>query len=333
MDEETASGDASEWWELLAGPKRLSLPVRAWWVDCYLPKLEGGIDRWVDGLNGTDDERYLVRTAAHATLSEATALPSRRIVRSLAHALKGGDHLEEQLADEVVLNESRAWPSGCDAFDERLDGVRGYTTIGGHSGVGKSFFSLAAAIEQAKLGHFVVYVNTELPRSVMYERIKGYVGDPEDALAIAPYLKICNVGAGITREMLLDWIREKIDEDEVSLDITRMCIVIDSVNRIAALSEDSGGGFFRELKAWSNWARVATKDQPSLCWLEVHELSRSGEEKGAHAAYAADISLRLTKTEVPNCVNFEVAKARYGGEGVIGRMFLDHLRGKFVRPQ
>ena len=333
MNEEQSSESAAHWYECLAGELRYSLPVRAWWIDVHLPAQEGGVDQWVADLRGTDLEREKVRTAAFATLAEAECLASRRIVRGLAHALHGGDVLEEQVADEVVIDTARVWPSGCHALDERYGGILGLTTIAGHPGVGKSFLALGAAIEQAKLGHLVIYVNTELPKAVMYNRIRNYVRDPELGYAIASYLKICHVGAGISPEMLLDWIREKVNESEVSLATKKLCVVIDSVNRIAQLNQGDGTGYFAALQRWSNWGRVAAKDEPGLNWIEVNELSRSGEEKGAMAGYAADMSIRITKTDVAGCMHFEVPKSRYGEPGVIGRMFLDHETGTFVRPQ
>ena len=207
-------------------------------------------------------------------------------------------------------------------------GAYGMTVVAAEAKCGKSMFALASAIEAARDGWRVLYLNGELTRSEMSNRVMRYCGgrprgDWLEQLSIHP------VELGITVPHIIGKIRERIEIED-----TRLLLVVDSINRVSDMSQMDGSehGYWHTMREWQEWFRRASKiSEGQIASLVVSELNASGHLKGRSLEYAADLVVRIApvKDAEPGVFAIDVPYARSSASGAIGDFKLKWRDGCF----
>lgn len=260
---------------------------------------------------------------------EAHDLHGTPINRWLSQAMHLPDErYQTMFPDDTPGDAMPYWPTGCRRIDE-LTGGGGYgmTVIAGQPKVGKSLLAISAAVEAARSGWRVVYLNAELTRSSILRRIVAYakVIDPD----LKANLSIHQIEVGFSVADALEAIRGQID-----FDVTRLLIVMDSINRIVDLSTEDGSemGYWRTLRNWSELARRTSRiSEGCISSIVVSELNKQGNVKGGSLDYAADlvVSIKSDSEGEDDIVYMSVPFARSSRGGKVGEMLRSWLHGRF----
>ena len=259
------------------------------------------------------------------------SLPGRHLARELNSAMSMRiATVEWSDPDETPGRPTPHWPTGCKALDELSDGGYGMTVFAGQPKVGKSLLALSSAIEAARAGWSVAYINAEMSPDHFLRRIRNYVGDNFDS-ALIENLHLAHVGPGITIESMAGEIREHALRDDTS----RLLIVVDSINRVVDFgsSEGNESGYWRLLRDWSAWAMNSRRStEGAISWLIVSELNQRGDVKGRNLEYTADLVVRMAASQLdPEVVEFDVPYSRATRAAQIGSLFRVYSQGRFIR--
>jgi KaiC/GvpD/RAD55 family RecA-like ATPase len=299
-------------------------------ADLFRAQIEPiGDDRWVEQQDAVDsEERHELRQALVTLRWQIDELPGRKLIRHLRSTINPVGHEIEMVdPNEVIIDTSPAYRTGIESVDEITGGCQGMTVIAGSPKLGKSMVGVSTAVEAARDGWRVVYVNAELTRGSIVQRFKTYMGtsDPE----VVRLIQIANVGPGLTMERFVDEVELLVD-----LEDDRILIVLDSINRIVDLGVTSDGehAYWGLLREWSNWAMTSRRvSEGRVAWCIVSELSAAGHVKGRSLEYTADLVIRLQDAGVPNTVNVDVPYSRYSASGEAGDHTREFDRGRFVK--
>lgn len=219
------------------------------------------------------------------------------------------------------------WPTGCSRLDALTGGGYGMTVISGEPKVGKSLLAMSAAIEAARSGWRVVYLNAELTKASILNRVLAYAKTIDDDLKAN--LSIHQIEAGFTVDDAMEAIRAQLD-----LDTMRLLIVQDSINRIVDLSCEDGSefGYWRTLRMWSELARrTARLSEGLISSIIVSELNKQGRTKGGGLDYAADlvVSIKADSEDDQDLVYMSVPYARSSRGGKVGELMRSWQNGRF----
>ncbi|HET6494222.1 MAG TPA: AAA family ATPase [Thermoleophilia bacterium] len=292
-----------------------------------------GVERWIDiEVDTTDFEPGqidAVRNAASSLAAAIPTLPAQAIRGWLRDAMTHkGPSLEVQEVDAAPGPDQPRFPTGVPSINSLCGGGYGMTVIAGAPKVGKSLVAMSAAIESAGDGWVVIYVNAELNSSEIAKRLVRYNGGaaPE---TLCQNMIIYNVDPGITPEKILEFAFRKID-----LDHERLLIVLDSVNRLATLSQQGDearrDSYWGALDRWSEWARMSARISGGIiAFIVVSELNAQDHVKGLNLEYAADLVVRIKDTDEENMVEIDVPLARSSRRGDLGRHRRDWQTGRF----
>jgi predicted ATP-dependent serine protease len=241
------------------------------------------------------------------------------------------DSIEEQQADEPSLGEDPFWPTGLKDLDDKTGGGGyGLTVFAGEPKVGKSILAMTAAVEAAKSGWRVIYLNCELSRDEFARRIHRYTEGNFDS-DFVKRLNIFNMNIGFSID---DVTRQFIDK--VTWGDQKLLIVVDSVNRAIDLSQEADGtneNYWGLLRKWSMLAMQSRRhSHGTISWLMISELNRAGETKGQSLEYIADLVVRLQRTDIENMAKIDIEYSRSTPDGLIGDgMFVrDFARSRFL---
>ena len=255
-------------------------------------------------------------------------LPGRKLVRMLRQTVNPVGHEIEMVApDEVVTEFAPSFRTGIDAVDEMTGGAQGMSVIAGAPKLGKSMVGVSTAVEAARDGWRVIYVNAELTRSAIVARFRSYMGKIDEA--VVRQIQIANVGPGLSMERFIDEVETCVDVDD-----QRILIVLDSISRIVDLgvNEDGEHAYWSMLRAWSNWAMTSRRvSEGKIGWLIVSELAAAGHVKGRTLEYTADLVIRMRSADIPNTVNIDVPYSRFSESGEAGDHTREFDRGRFIK--
>lgn len=333
---------ADAWW-----PVGLAGRILRDWEDAYEPSFVPMLVRRVDADEQLDriaermdacgedpvDASNLMRRLRHARAVQAPPL-SQQLLDWLSQAT---DHkllatFDPQDPLSPITGKPRQWPTGIHRLDYvTAGGGYGLTVYGGQPKLGKSLAALGSAITAAAAGWTVVYVNAELTPREMYQRIQRFViGARVDPVTLGMNLKLFNVQPGFRIEDLLPEL-----DHTVSLDTTKILVVLDSVNRLAQGDPGMGGGdfaYWERLRAWSEWPRIATRiSDGRISFLCVSELNRKDQIKGGDLEYGANLVVTFTKAgDSTDLVDIDVALSRETPSGECGTHRRDWKHSRFV---
>ncbi len=226
------------------------------------------------------------------------------------------------------LPRSPRFPSGMIEVDMMLNGgLYGVAAVTGPPKAGKSFFALRTAVTAARAGWKVVYINAEMTRSQITNRLLGICGGfiPID---LREQMIFWTANRGTTASALVAAVQHNL-----SLDVEKLLIIEDSVHTLAALiaSEGGGGGFFGAL---SNLGYVAMESRRAsegkVSWLLVAEQNKSGDLKGLGLQYTSDVVLRMRLKPTSDLVNFDIPFSRETRSGIVGEFQRDWVTGSFI---
>jgi len=292
-----------------------------------------GVERWIDiEVDLTDFEPGQIDAIRNAASGLAAGVPTLPV-----HAIRGwlrdamthkGPSLEVQEVDAAPGPDPPRFPTGVPSINALCGGGYGMTVIAGAPKVGKSLVAMSAAIEAANDGWVVIYINAELNSNEIAKRLIRYNGGPADE-DLCSNMVIYNVDPGITPEKILEFIYRKVD-----LDHERLLVVLDSVNRLATLSQQGDevrrDGYWGALERWSEWARMSARISGGIIsFIVVSELNAQDHVKGRNLEYAADLVVRIKGTAEDDMVEIDVPYARSSNRGELGKHRRDWQTGRF----
>lgn len=276
------------------------------------------------------EDREALRVALYALGSRVDSMTGKILLSELRAGKESTiKPIEWQDVDDPIFETSPHFPTGCAPVDEILSGIGGVgvTVLAGQPKVGKSLMAVSTAVESARAGWRVIYVNAEMSRAHIGLRLLNYMGklDPK----VVSRMKIANVTTGITIEGLFAEI-----EKEIQVSDTKLLVVLDSINRIVDMGQTESGenAYWRLLRDWSAWAMNSRRStEGRIGWLIVSELAAQGHVKGRSLEYLADVVIRINSTDVHDVVDVDIPFSRSTRSGSVGAMFRDFSRGRFVK--
>lgn len=322
-DQDGAAGtDALGWITKLAD---MDLALAAWFYDERIKPI--GIDAWLDDIHTREpDHRELLRQEVHALSGRIDSLPKNRLMRCLRAAHSPSlTPAEVQRVDDPITDLTPHWSSGCESIDKVLagKGFYGCGTIVGEQKTGKSLLAIGAAVEAARAGWRVIYVNAEMSRGHIAERFFRYMGGTPEPV-VAEQLQILNVGPGFGIGVFIEEVDKLLDYDD-----RRVMFVLDSLNRMIDF-DTSGGGYFDAMKKWVLFAMAARKESDgAISSILVSELGRNGKSKGDQLEYACDTVTTLRQVETKGLVELQVAASRATDSGDAEVLHRNFANGRF----
>jgi len=260
---------------------------------------------------------------------QALHLPSARLRDWLVQAtVTPAEPIEVQEVTDPPGLQPPPWPTGCASLDA-LTGGGGYgmTVIAGEPKVGKSLLALSSAVEAARHGWRALYVNAELTRSEIANRLQRYMQTMDET--VCDQLRILNVDAGVQPNHVIHKVQESLDFDD-----RRLLIVLDSINRIVDMSQadlERDSGYWGCMRQWSEFARQSAKiSEGHISFLVVSELNQQNRVKGRNLEYTADLVVRISSTEIDGIVEIDVPYARSSRGGKLGQHVLSWWQGRFL---
>ncbi len=232
-------------------------------------------------------------------------------------------------ADAFGGNAAPKWPTPIESLDAITGGCYGMTVFAGEPKVGKSLLAIGSAIEAARAGWRVLYVNAEMSPVEIAQRIAAYVDNVWDD-KLVEQMMILNANVGITLDLALrDFIEQIGNED------TRLLIIIDSINRVVDMGMTSSevDGYWAGMRKWSNFAMQARRHSEGIVsFLFISELNRRQEVKGQSLEYMADLVVRLSNDrEQRERAYIDVMLSRSTPTGNVGSFVRDFNRSRFIR--
>jgi KaiC/GvpD/RAD55 family RecA-like ATPase len=303
----------------------LELPVAAWFYDTAIKPV--GVDRWLADIEAREEHhREILREEIHALVGRMQSLPKARLMRCLRTAHKPNlNPVEVQTVDEPITDSTPHWSSGCDAIDRVLagKGFYGCNTIVGEQKTGKSLLAIGAAVEAARAGWRVLYVNAEMSRGHIAERFYRYMNGKPDPI-VAEQLQILNVGPGFSIDVFIEKAEELLEYED-----RRLMFVLDSLNRMIDFDTE-GGGYFESMKRWVLFSMAARKESDgAISSVIVSELGRNGKSKGDQLEYACDTVITLKSTGEKGLVELQVAASRATDAGNPEMLHRNFATGRF----
>ena len=228
---------------------------------------------------------------------------------------------------------SPRWPSGIAKLDKQhAGGMYGVCAVVASEKIGKSMLAVGAAIEAARSGWQVFFVNAENPAGAMRQRIAAYTDDLDRAL-VQRNLRVFQARPGLTA-----WSVSERAAGAVEDDCTRLLVVIDSLNTCAefALMGKSNGhprsrDYFAALRHYCCLAMLSRRDTSgAVSWLLVSEVNQKGGAKGGKLDYVADLNLRLDAGDEADAVVIWAKSARETRSGRVGVYTRDFASQRFV---
>ncbi len=240
-----------------------------------------------------------------------------------------------EVAEELEIEEHHKprFPTSVPAIDDMTKGGGyGVTTVGGAPKCGKTMFAIGTAIEAARLGWRVIYINAELDSSEIIMAVMRYCRQ-EVPGSVKANLTIVSADFTFSPADAIARVT-----DAVRIGDSRILIVLDSINALVDLSSDGQGGatldYWAANSLWRNFALRATRQSKGrLAFLVVSEINKEGGVKGKTLEYKSDLVIRIRKDEgnPDENVEIDVALSRDSRAGNIGTFYRKFDEGRFVR--
>lgn len=322
-DEKGAAGqDALAW---IVKISEMDLALAAWFFDNRIKPM--GIETWLADIEAREPGHLeLLRQEIHALSGRIDSLPKKRLMACLSTAHTPTlNPAEVQRVDDPITDLTPHWPSGCESIDKVLagKGFYGCTTIVGEQKTGKSLLAIGAAVEAAREGWRVIYVNAEMSRGHIAERFFRYMGGKPDPI-VAEQLQILNVGPGFSIDVFIEEADKLLEYDD-----RRLMFVLDSLNRMIDFDTERGG-YFEAMKRWVLFSMAARKESDgAISSVIVSELGRNGKSKGDQLEYACDTVVTLKQTGTKGLVELQVAASRATDAGDPEVLHRNFANGRF----
>ena len=318
-----AGQDALAW---IVKFSEMDLALAAWFYDNRIKPI--GIEAWLGDIEAREpDHRELLRQEIHALAGRIDSLPKKRLMNCLRTAHTPTlNPAEVQRVDDHVIDLTPHWSSGCESIDKVLDGkgLYGCNTIVGEQKTGKSLLAIGAAVEAARDGWRVIYINAEMSRGHIAERFFRYMGGTPEPL-VAEQLQILNVGPGFSIDVFIEEADKLLEYDD-----RRLMFVLDSLNRMVDFDTERGG-YFEAMKRWVLFSMAARKESDgAISSVIVSELNkRTGASKGDQLEYACDTVITLKATGTKGLVELQVAASRATDGGDPEVLHRNFANGRF----
>ena len=318
-----AGQDALAW---IVKFSEMDLALAAWFYDNRIKPI--GIEAWLGDIEAREpDHRELLRQEIHALAGRIDSLPKKRLMNCLRTAHTPTlNPAEVQRVDDHVIDLTPHWSSGCESIDKVLDGkgLYGCNTIVGEQKTGKSLLAIGAAVEAARDGWRVIYINAEMSRGHIAERFFRYMGGTPEPL-VAEQLQILNVGPGFSIDVFIEEADTLLEYDD-----RRLMFVLDSLNRMVDFDTERGG-YFEAMKRWVLFSMAARKESDgAISSVIVSELNkRTGASKGDQLEYACDTVITLKATGTKGLVELQVAASRATDGGDPEVLHRNFANGRF----
>jgi predicted ATP-dependent serine protease len=244
--------------------------------------------------------------------------------KNLRFALRGAtlDRAQElrPIGEKLLTDpaeELPRWRSGLHSdFDAISGGFTGLTVLAGRGGSGKSMHALACALENALVPETVVfYLDAENALGEQQRRAVRWFGS--SALFEAQMRSIAGLHfhwvellPGMNWDQVMHWCAQR-----VSIEHSRVLVVLDSVNSIARLHR--GKAFETSSLIYMACNAVVRETKGAVGFLALSELNKAGEISGREGEHHATLALQLEREE--------------DRDGVIRMRMLKHRTGP-LRP-
>lgn len=277
-----------------------------------------------------------LRMLCAAITDPARSLPSPRLLSIIHSAVQPlPSPISEQDMTRNTTQQPPHWPTGCNELDMMTRGGYSQAVIAGTAKLGKSMLAMGSAISAAMTGWKVAYLggeNSEHDNRAMFD---AYLYD-ESVVVKAEVLerfRLFNVlDRGFSIAHCVSVLEDVLSDD---VEISRLLIVIDSVNRIAELTGKPGESearYFKIMNEWSDFFRRASwRSSGNVSSLLVSEMNQDHSTKGRRLEYAANlvIALESVKNE-PDMARLSVSHSRSTKAGSLGIFHRDWPTRRFI---
>ncbi|MEE9382883.1 MAG: hypothetical protein V3V08_05655 [Nannocystaceae bacterium] len=230
---------------------------------------------------------------------------------------------------EIKIQHKPRFPTMLPALDLLTrGGGYGLTTVGADSKAGKTMFLVGTAVESAKAGWRVVYLNAELDRNEIIMAVMRYCGGiiPD---AVKSNLSIVLPDVSFQPADAIKRVQEAVQPGD-----SRILILPDSINALVDLSSDGQGSvmdYWTANSLWRNWSVRATRQsQGRLAFCLASETNKEGRIKGRQLEFKSDLVVRIKKDpESVDGVSIDVTDSRSTRAGWLGDYLRNWEKGRF----
>jgi hypothetical protein len=213
----------------------------------------------------------------------------RQLIRNPNAGRASAIFLQELTADARI---SPRFPSGLKAIDEALQGLYGFSSIGGRKNVGKSTFLLGSSIEASMADWTVAYFDGENAGNVWNRRVMHYFQNQALEVIRSKLAGLSRywVGSGAAMDDVKEWVCATIGADTKQL-----LVVFDSLNTVVNKLGRRMDYFdiYTELLLWMQDVRAAT--QGHVAFLVASELNKEGEMLGRKIEAIQDVGIMVAQ--------------------------------------
>jgi hypothetical protein len=205
-------------------------------------------------------------------------------------------------------------------------GGYGLTTVAGDAKAGKTMFAIGTAVEAARDGWRVVYLNAELDKVEVMLAIMRYCrGEISERVNERLTVVTC------------DYTFQPMDavsnvEQSIGLGDSAILLVLDSINALVDLAQDAPGVDYWALNAlWRNFAIRATRmSLGKLGFLVISETNKDGGVKGRTLEYKSDLVVTIKQDKGDReYVEIDATHSRSTRSGVLGLFKRNRPVGRF----
>lgn len=219
------------------------------------------------------------------------------------------------------------FPTSIHAVNDLTGGGYGFTIILGDAKAGKTTFAIGSALEAAKEGWRVLYLNAELDRNEIILAIRRYCRGSlpkevvENLLIVSPE----------TTFEPSDAIRRM--EEHIQLGDEQLLFVFDSINALVDYTSEGRKDldYWSVQDLWMNFAVRATRaSYGKIAFLAVSETNKDGRAKGIKVEFKGDMVVKISKhADDSSYVDLDVTLSRSTRSGELGKHYRDWHSGRF----
>lgn len=214
------------------------------------------------------------------------------------------------------------WSTGIDSLYGEIQ-FRGFSILGGETGVGKSKIATRSAfLAAANPRVCVVYLCAELdaPTTILYAKQSTGL-DPRAIVSRFPNFHPLFIPAGCSFASIVASVVDSIPDD-----CDRVIVYVDTLNTVIEKC-DAGerDGYFKLMRRFGIWMQESRiRSQGRIGWCAVSELNKEKQVLGIKLEKWADMVIRFQAGDGDGRVNVDVLKGRYAGKGQPGKYRLLH---------
>lgn len=223
------------------------------------------------------------------------------------------------------------FPSGSFVLDNALHGgAYGQTVYNGEPGVYKSWTAIAAAVDAAREGWTVAYLNEELEPQELDERaVKVCAGNFE---GLSERFRVVESDGAVTVDKAVDAIGATID-----LGSTRkLLIVLDSVHRLVGLMQETNGNrYYDALRDWAEFTRQVPRiSRGRVACLVISESNGKDKDRGQQFGFVASVTVGFKHSkETHGHIDVDITKNRRFQRREVPALKFDSEKGRLVMAE